>query len=199
VLKKICLICFAVGLAAWLIQGKIDSDRIKDEKQKNEDYRINLIKSQINALENATQANSSWLSKLSHGEKYRSEPILSLELENVWISESPILFYGSITDISTMDSNHYRVDFEQGLLGSLDFMFSTELRISLKADKSQIDQFLTAHPELFENYGFNNGVAVAASIASIRSSQISDTNGEIIDIKTGEGDFLGMVYLGRWR
>ena len=53
---------------------------------------------------------------------------------------------------------------------SVEFMFDTDLRLSLQAKKSQIDSFMNSHQDLLGDYGFNNGIAVIAKL--MKSIQI---------------------------
>ena len=78
----------------------------------------------------------------------------------------------------------------------MEIMFDTELRLSLKAKKSQIDSFMKIHPDLFEDHRFNNGVAVVARIDEIYSNQVVDPEYGFTEIKTGGGELLDLIYTG---
>tara|TARA_R110002073_G_scaffold139549_2_gene289832 strand:- start:170 stop:745 length:576 start_codon:yes stop_codon:yes gene_type:complete len=187
------LTCIAVALVTWFVQSKIENDGIRDEKRAENQQVLDEIKASVVALEKSFSASSSWESSLSNGKKYRFRPIFSIELEKVWINNSPILFLGSLIDVATLDETHYQVSFEQSLWGT---MFGSELKLSLKAEKKIIDKFMSENPKLIEDYGFNNGVAVAAQIFEIESSQISDAEGVVTEVKTGNGELLGIVFTG---
>jgi len=199
VLKRIIWICIGIVIIAWIAQSKIENDRVKEEKRVESQRILNEIKSNVSALKKETGTNLNWVETLSGGEKYRFKPIMSIELEKEWIAGSPILFLGSLNDIETFDQSHYLVTFERSLWGSLDTMFDTELRLSLKAEKEIIDKFMAANPRLLEDYGFNNGVAIAARIDAVESSQIADDEGVVTEIKTGKGVLLGLVFTGKAR
>ena len=195
-IRRIIWVCASIALVAWIAQTKIENDRVKDENRVEAQRVLKEITFRIATLEKATGASSSWMGALSNGEKYRFKPILSIELEKVWVNGSAILFLGALNDIATLDDSHYKVTFEQSLWNSLDTMFDTKLKLSLKAEKAIVDKFMSANPKLLEDYGFNNGVAVAAQIQAIESSHIVDTENIITEVKTGKGVLLGLVFTG---
>ena len=59
-----------------------------------------------------------------------------------------------------------------------------------------VDTFLEQHPELLSGGGFQNGVAVIAKVYGIVSDDELGVDGERIDIKTGTGELLDLVYTG---
>jgi hypothetical protein len=184
-----------LALVAWFIQTKVENNRIRDEKRV-ETQRIEAeIKSDVAILKNSTGASLSWANTLSDGKDYRFKPILSIELEKVWLNQLPILFPGSLNDIATLDEIHYQVTFERSLW-AVKPMFDTSLRLSLKADKKIIDDFMSKNPKLLEHFGFNNSLVVAAKISKIEVSQISDNEGVTSEIRTGVGELIGIVFIG---
>ena len=61
------------------------------------------IKASVQGIVSRTSAVKDWESQLSNGEGYRFAPILTVELERLWLVENPILFVGTILDIKTHD------------------------------------------------------------------------------------------------
>lgn len=165
--------------------------RLKEEAEKAESERVTqTIKSAVAESVSRTRAIHDWESRLSRGERFRSEPILTVELERIWLQNRPILFIGSIKDIATHDESRYRVTVERSIFGSFDHMFDTELELSLLSTKEQIDSLLKKHPDLFEDYGFNNGVAVVARIDTIRTIYVSSQEGGRDEVKVGNGELI---------
>ena len=195
-LKRILWSCIAIALISWIVHKSIENNRIREEKLLEKEKLAETIRADVNALARAYSASSNWVTTLSEGKQYRLKPVLSVELERAWINNSPILFWGSIKDIATLDENHYEVMFERNLWTSMEIMFDTELRLSLKAKKSQIDSFMKIHPDLFEDHGFNNGVAVVARIDEIYSNRMVDPEYGLTEIKTGDGELLDLIYTG---
>ncbi len=128
---------------------------------------------------------------MSRGERFRFDPILTVELEQLWLQQRPILFVGSIKDIATHDNTRYEISVERGRYSSFDYMFETELQLSLLSEKEHIDYFLKNYPDIFKNYGFNNGVAVVARINAIKTTTIL---GE--ELKIGVGELVEILHAG---
>ena len=122
-------------------------------------------------------------------------PILTIELEHLWQSDRPILFIGSIKDILSRVDGDYQVLVERDLF-TLEPMFATELRLSLRARKAYIDLFIAKHPKLFADSGFTSGVAVLAKVRAIETSEERGEDGERVDVKTGLGELLEIRYTG---
>jgi hypothetical protein len=120
---------------------------------------------------------------------------LTIELEQVWLDGS-ILFFGSITDVSSVGTETYEVVVEQGSFGA-DHIFAPDLRLSLRASKATIDSFLEKHRDLFEKAIVSksqDGVAIVAKITNISSRDERGMDGDRFQIKTGHGELLGVVY-----
>ena len=188
-LKRVIWSCIAIALISWFVQSNIENKRIQEEEKQ----QAEAIRDAANALGRAHGVTSDWVNTLS-GYKFKS--ILSVELERVWINNGPILFWGSLEDISTLDENHYEVVFKRSRSASRASRFRTELRLSLRAGKSLIDSFMQSNPDFPEHYRFNNGVAVVARIDEIYSNHVADPECGITDIKTGGGELLDLIYTG---
>lgn len=153
------------------------------------------VKMAVAEMSGRYNAITDWEKQLSKGENVRYSPVLTIELEYLWQSERPVLFIGSIKDISSTDDDRYKVILEPSIY-NMNYTFDTELRLSLIAEKSGIDSFLKTHPKVFAGKDFTNGVAVLAKIHSIRASDTCDINGESGEVKTGQGKLIEMIYTG---
>ncbi len=198
-MKKVIWIIVVLVVAGVLVNSYIQK-RGKEKADRAEAERIEKnIRSSVSTMVSKSNAIDSWEQKLSRGERYRYDPILTIELEKHWLVDKPILFIGAINDIATHDESHYLVSVERSLFGSFDYLFDTELQLSLISKKDQIDFFLNKYPDLFKDYGFNNGIAVIANINSIRTINILGEEGERNEVKIGEGELLDIVYTGKVR
>jgi hypothetical protein len=120
-----------------------------------------------------------------------------VELEKLWLVNRPVLFIGAIKDVATQNESQYLVMVERSLFGSFNHMFDTELELSLSSPKQRIDAFLKEHPELFKDYGFNNGVAVIAQVKAIRTAYVPGEEGKRTEVKIGDGELIDIVFTGR--
>ena len=193
-LQKGVLIGIVLALVAWFVYSKVENDRRREVEQAEAQQFAQVTRQEVDSLSKAYGASQDWVKVLSNGEAFRLTPILTIELERAWIKYGPIVFPGSIEDIKTLDAEHYEVVIYRELFAGISYMFNTKLKLSLRADKGIIDDFINAHPNIFDNVGFNNGVAVAANINDIKSSEIAGEEADIIDVKTGVGELLGIVY-----
>jgi hypothetical protein len=195
-MKRVILIIVAIALVGYFFNSYIEK-KAKRKAERGEAERIEqATKTAVSQMASQTNAVRDWEANLSKGEKFRFEPILTVELERLWLQQRPILFIGSIKEISTHDQSQYVVLLERSLFGSFDYMFGTELQLSLLSDKDIVDSFLKEHPDLFKDYGFKNGVAVVARINSIRTTYVLNEEGVQEDVKIGDGKLIDILYTG---
>jgi hypothetical protein len=75
-------------------------------------------------------------------------------------------------------------------------MFDDELGLELKCKRDMLDSFLQKHPDLFSDFGFNNGVAVVADVNEIRTQYFIGEEGTREEMRIGVGDCLAITYTG---
>lgn len=195
-MKKIVWAIIAATVVGYFINS-YTVNKAKREAEKAEAERIERVtKAAVVQMAAQTNAISDWEETLSNGESFRFEPILTVELERLWLQQRPILFIGSIKDVATYDNSQYAISLERSFYGSLDYMFDTELQLSLLSEKEYVDSFLKKHPDLFKDYGFNNGVAVVARIHAIKTTTVLGEEGEQEEVKIGVGELLDILYTG---
>ena len=195
-MKKIIWILAASLVVFYFVNAYIEKEAIRDAKKAESKNIRHATRSAVSQLISNTNAIDDWEPHLSKGKKYRFAPILTIELEKLWLKPTPILFTGSIKDIATHNQTHYTVIVERNLYNNFEHMFDTELRLSLISNKEIIDAFLAEHPDLFKEYGFNNGVAVVARITTIRTMEILGEESEIQEIRIGDGELVDIVFTG---
>lgn len=194
-MKKIIWIIVLLAIAGYFVNSYLEK-RAKQEAERAEQKRIEqTTKSLVREMISRTNAIDNWEQQLRKGEEIRVEPILTVELEKLWLVNRPVLFIGAIKDIATQNDLYYTVLVERSLLGSFD-MSGNELQLSLSSPKQQIDAFLGQHPDLFKEDGFNNGIAVIARVKAIRTAYVSGEEGGHNKIKIGEGELVDIVYTG---
>jgi len=195
-MKRLIGIIVVLLIGAYFVNTYIENKK-KREAEKAEMERIEMAtKEAVSQLVKRTNAVDNWEKDLSKGEQFRLEPILTVELEKVWLTDRPILFVGTIKDIVTSDQKNYRIEIERSLFSSFAYMFSTELRLVLQCPKPRVDSFLKEHPDLFKGGGFKNGVAVVADIDKIETTIVSGSKDDKKEIKIGKGKCLDMLYTG---
>jgi hypothetical protein len=183
------------GVVAFLINSHLERSARREAERAEQAAHESDIKNAVAASARRSNAITDWEQRLSRGERYRLSPVLTIELEELWQGDRPVLFVGSIKDVSSAGPDTYTVLLEQSLY-NMDYMFSTELRLSLTAPKAGIDEFLKQHTDILSGAGFDNGVAVIGQIHRISAADELREDGDRIEIKTGEGHLLDLVYTG---
>lgn len=150
----------------------------------------------MQALASRRNASSNWVERLAGDERYRFEPVLTIELEELWIEQGPILFIGAVKDIASKGDEGYIVTFERSLTSGLDYFFDTEFRLELTSGKEPVDSLLRSHPDLFENLGMQNGVAVVANVEKVESLEYVGEDGQLVDVKVGVGQIVELLFVG---
>jgi hypothetical protein len=130
-------------------------------RQEKREASMHAVVAQMVSKYNAV---NDWEDKLregSSGEKEDKENILTMELENLWLINRPILFKGTIKDISTFDTNNYRMTLDGRPKAG------TRWALTLNSPKTLINSFLSTHPEATSD---DFTVAVIAKINKIDTS-----------------------------
>ena len=195
-MKRIVWLIIAVAVVGYLFNSYTANKATREAERAEAKRNEQATKTAVLQMASRSNAVSDWEANLSKGESFRFEPILTVELERLWLQQRPILFVGSIKDIATHDQSQYVVLVERSLYSGFDYMFGTELQLSLLSNKEQIDSFLKHHPDLFKDYGFKNGVAVVAHINAIRTTYVPGEEGEREEVKIGDGELIDIQYTG---
>lgn len=95
-----------------------------------------------------------WLERLMGGEAVRLAPVMSTELQQVWLAGRPILFLGTLRDIAANPDGSFKVLLRHdpfaasGLLGAAEFLISTvcspeqsKSLLSIASNKSRLGLF----------------------------------------------------------
>jgi hypothetical protein len=195
-MKRLIGIIVVLLIGAYFVNSFLEN-KTKEKAKKAEKARIEMAtKDAVSQLVKRTNAIDNWEKDLSKGEQYRFGSILTLELERLWLTDRPILFIGSIKDISTIDQENYRIRIERSFFHKLNYMFKTELQLDLQCSKQRIDSLLREHPNLLKDFGFNNGVAFVADIDKIETTIVSGSEDKKEEIRIGKGKCLDMLYIG---
>lgn len=125
-----------------------------------------------------------WKMELSGNKGKRDDPVMTIELERVWL-EKPILFVGRLDDVLSLDSENYLVKFRQSPSDSPIFQ-GEEFQLALACPMKTVEAFLA---DRRRGQGLSLGdAAVIAKIDRI----------ERIDRQTS-GEDSGIVFVGRGR
>jgi len=165
--------------------------------KKNEQKRIDTIKSEefnnrILSVIKETGANYKWINKFAN--KYFLNPILTIDLQNEWIKNSPIFFVGKIEDITELNAKEYILKVSYAVIDKIPL--STELQLNLVCQKLLIDTFITSNKNVISDLGVNDAIVLIAKITDVESSKITVDSSlekigiEVKNLKIGVGKCL---------
>lgn len=191
--KHVVWIVIVLAIVAYFLNSYIQ----RMAKEKAELEKEQSIISTVEQMVLRFNAVNDWPERLTKGEKIRIGKIMTIELENLWIGPNPILFIGSIQDVSTLDEESYRLLIRRTVFDNTNLILFTEIGLELKCSKHMIDSFLSIYPQLFSSFEFMNSVAIVAKIDHIKTEFFKDNEGNKEEIKVGVGDCLDIVYTDR--
>ena len=169
-LKTTIWIIIAILVCGYSINSYLVKKSLNDAMVAERFIKEQSIKSNIADMVSRNAAVDNWEERLSNKERYRLEPILTVELEKLWLQSKAILFVGVIKDIITYNETFYTLTIERSIYSRPEYDFSTDIQLSLIASKHQIDDLLEKNPDIFKDFGFNNNVAVIAKVTNIQST-----------------------------
>ena len=142
------------------------AERLKDE----------AIEKNILSLISKTNANYQWINEL--GNRGFDTPLLTADLQKMWIQKNPIFFIGRIEDVSIKNSEEYLLKVKYS---SLDILtLDANLELDLLCKKELVDELLARHKEVIQSFGLGDSIAVIADITSVESikTKVASSEGE---------------------
>lgn len=200
--KSILQFSFWITLIVGYIGYSIQQNSLDNEEKRINKIKEEKVKQDINASIQQSvlkfNANTDWIAELNKGKShYINNPILTYELERVWLTEKPILFTGKISDIKIKNKDEYTVTV------SRDFYinktnFTTDIELILTASKNDIDLFIKNH-DAIDNHSLYKGIVVIAKINSVSSQYLLDSSNTKHEVKIGNGKMLDIQFIGYYR
>ena len=191
--SKLLFIAIVLALGGFMLNNHL-RQKAKPQVPSAEELQVQReVKTAVSQLSEQHNAITDWDEQLCKGKGYHLSPVLTIELESLWQSARPILFTGTIKNISSADANAYHVVVKSSFHYSM--YFNTDMELYLTAPKAMVDTYLKKYGELHTADPFAN-VAVVAKIHSITSNEERDEDGLRSEKKTGHGDLLDLCYMG---
>ena len=120
-----------------------------------------------------TGADESWKASLKNGESFRTTPILTIELEKLWLMKRPILFEGQIIDIVSQKEKGAEYIIKIKSLDEYEFGLN-KLLLNLTCSRDKMALLLQGNPNLaytpLPAKNLTGGFAFAAKIKKIKPS-----------------------------
>lgn len=194
-LKRLLIVLVLIAIAAFCVIYLFRYYTKAPAKKAEAANRGAMTQAAFEKLVEKHNAVDSWDQELSRGEPARIAPILTMDLEKVWLTDRPILFIGKIVDIKTEDKADYRLIVERDLYLAAALSRSvlrTPLRVSVLCPKTMIDSFIAANPDYIDA---GNGVALIAKIDAVYDLASEGRDSERSGEKVGKGSGLDLQCL----
>jgi len=192
---RLLFVLVVLAIVAYLVNGYLERIALEKADRERRESIERSVRASVSKMVSQYDALSDWQEKLSQTKSLKTDKILSIDLERLWLIERPILFVGSIQDISTMDGQFYRVRMKSYRPGDSGRLSLAQLGLELKCAQTMLDSFMEAYPNLLAGPAFPNGVAVIAKIAEIKTRAGSGEESKD-ELRIGVGDCLDMTYTG---
>ena len=190
--RYLLAIAVLIGLGFWMYSAR--QDRTEQElQQKVLEQRQQALTVSVKAMASQADASTGWAARLAGGDKVRQSPILSAELQEVWVPHRSILFVGLVEDIVKNEDGSFQVKIAYDSLGEYMFL-GNSIRVNLRCPASVSTPLLTAlksHPRSM----VTPDIAAIATIESIVSTSERDSNGQATLVLTGNGSCNNTLYL----
>jgi len=195
-IKRIVVIAIVLAIGAYLVSEHLKK-KAKERAEEDEAQKIEqAIRSSVDQMVLRFNAVNDWARKLLQGEEVRVQKIFTVELERLWFGQNPILFIGTIKDVSTIDEQFYQMRIERDLFHNMNQVLFADIGLEIKCSKQMFDSFFAKHPQLTAGLILNDGVAVVAKIDRIKTEFSTGQEGEKKEMRIGVGNCLDVVYIG---
>lgn len=189
-MKRLFFIIIPILLVVSFIVYAVNSHRAyKTQIEAKKTQKERIRKNVTSVVANLTKKHNAfdWVKEIEGRKEFLDlTPVLTVELEKLWLTDRPTLFIGTIKDISTLDQKYYLIKIQ----GIAPIMVSFGLE--LKCPMQKVNSLLKEHPDVTR--GITSGVAVIAKIDNIKTVTVHGHEGKE-DIRIGEGKSLDIVYL----
>lgn len=186
---------WAIALVVVLLVVAVIANRASDAKKEREAKAAHRAqqRAEVDGLAQRWGADKDWESKLAGPDGNRTSEVMSVELQNLW-SGHPILFVGTLEDISQLPDGSYQVTAtHDGLISSRLFIMSSfGLRVACPAATG--NKLLDSHSR--ESFAIYSGVALVAQITDVIQEPVPDVDGATTLTRIGVGKCLDALYLG---
>ena len=181
------------GIGYWGYSARQDHLE-SGERQRAREARQHALKLAVADMASRTNAVTDWTETLAGAKKMSRGPILTAELQRLWLQNRPVLFVGSVRDVAIDKDHSYQVTIEYNQIGGRPMFLDNEIRVSLLCPESfatQLTQTIMANKSL----SFYADTAVIASIEKVETSIEKGAEGDTVRVLTGVGKCMDAMQL----
>ena len=165
-----------IALAVLLLVGAFVANSVRENQIKREAKAAwrSQMRDEVHSLARKWNANQGWEKQLAGPDGNRIADVMSAELQRLWSGDSPILFVGTLEDISKQpDGSFELLVTHDGLISSRLFIMSS-IQLRAACPESVGNRILAAHTK--DSTGFFPGVAVVARITDVAQESTRATS-----------------------
>ncbi len=181
-------------------QGYVQNKQREEQNQVNakaqEEEETAALVAKLHQLARQHEAEINWVSKLDDESQVRLTPVMSVELQDIWVNAAPILFIGTLMDIARNRDGSYQVLLKYAPLSGGSYLLRTELFLSARCSSEQAIPLLKTVKETYSPTVFGN-VAIIGKVLGIRSKQARDSDGDDESQLTGFSTCNAVVQIDR--
>lgn len=188
--NRLIALALVSGLAYWGYSNWMESVETA-ERTKAKDAQAILLKTRVSDVAAKFNAVVDWPNTLSHGEHLRLSPVLTVELQDLWQTGKPILFFGTVLDIERISPATTRLSVEHAI-DQPNLFLGTILRLRLECDATATSPILDMARDP-NRLNLQSDIAVVALVSAVVASSERDSQGERTPVLTGVGTCVDLV------
>jgi hypothetical protein len=183
-LKVALLLLGVAAVLAYCGNSQYQDYISKKERKARNDIETQAMIESLRRIATTHNAKVAWAKELAGKESVRISPIMSAELQHVWLTGTPILFVGTLRDISQNADGSYQVQLQYDMVSEEYLFLSTEILLNARCAAEQTAPLLKMAKDP-SRLGVLADAAVVGTVSSISSNQVRDSEGEEITQLSG--------------
>jgi len=174
---KLILLWLAVGaVLAYFVHSQYQSHVKAKQRQVQLQTETDALVARLRQLALQHGAETDWASKLESKSRVRLSPIMSVELQDVWVRDVPILFVGTLKDIAKNEDGSYQILAQHDSFSSGGHLLFTELFLSARCPAELAIPLLSMAKDA--PYTVFANVAIIGKVRSLNSQQVRSSEGD---------------------
>jgi hypothetical protein len=183
----------ALGFGYWAYtwwrddSGDQQAQLVQDARQKDQKQAVSNMVAKASAIVD-------WPKSLANNKKIRTDPILTAELEDLWLVDDPVLFIGNVVDVAMNTESTYQLVVEYDRFGNEYTFVENKIRVKLNCQESFATKLISTIKADSARRNSAN-IAVIATISGIERTTEKGGNGNTLTVLTGIGNCVDVMQL----
>jgi hypothetical protein len=194
--KTVALLLAVAAILAYCGNSQYQNHTREKEREAQGKRDTQAMVESLHKLAAIHNAKVGWAKELVGEKTVRISPIMSAELQQVWLTATPILFVGTLKDISKNADGSYQVSLEYDSVSEKYLFISSEIYFSARCSAELALPLLKMGRDT-SRLGMFADAAVVGVVSGVDSKQVRDNEGNEISQLTGTASCLGTLPLHR--